>query len=188
MRIGYKKCYPTNNPNERVIGVFEIPSDTNILPEIDNIYAKYKVNKCKLIRVENLVGDIIDVDSVKPLIFFSNEPQISYKIEENINIEDTTILMFFDKVRAQFYLVETVKNGLLIKWRDNGNKISKEIFLNYLREGECIYYYPNGNAKELAIYTNDRMMGKQYLFDLDGNIEKINDFTPKPFLQDSKST
>jgi len=189
MRIGYKKCYPTNNSNERVIGVFEIPSDANILPEIDNLYAKYKINKCKLIRVEDLQGETIDIDSVNPVIFFSNEPDINYKIGENINIENTTILMFFDKVRAQFYLIETVKNGLLIKWRDNGNKISKEIFFNYLREGECVYYYPNGNIKESAIYTKDKMMSKQYLFDLDGNIEKINDFEiSKTFNFDSKYT
>ena len=53
VKIGYKKCISLNNKykNERcIVGVFEIDDDSIISPNLENTFAVYKVNKCKLIN------------------------------------------------------------------------------------------------------------------------------------------
>ena len=180
VNIAYKKCISSLNKNERVIGVFEIPDDALITPPLENTFAKYKVNKCKLIRVEELNGKIVDMDSVSPIIFFTSEPSIVYNINVLIELDykQEGILMFFERIRAELYLVDRVKKGFIIKWRDNGIKYSEETFENSLRNGICKYYYPNGNIKETATYFNEYIKEKQYLYNEEGNLIKINDYTP----------
>ena len=57
--VVYKKCQPINDCSKRVIGIFELLEDTIILPKIYNNYSKIRINKCKLIRVEDLYGNYL---------------------------------------------------------------------------------------------------------------------------------
>ena len=194
VKIGYKKCVSNTlkYKNERcIVGVFEIEDDAIIYPIYENTFAKYKVNKCKLIRIEQVNGDIIDdLNSIYPTIFFGKEPSHEYKlneefdIETNIddafNIQEYGILMFFERQRAEVYLLETKENGLLIQWRDNGIKYCEENYTNYQKDGICKYYHPNGILKEEVKLRNGYKNGIQKIYDIDGKLIKENDFTPRP--------
>ena len=199
VKIGYKKCVSNtqNYKNERcIIGVFEIEDDAIIFPSFDNTFAKYKVNKCKLIRIEKVDGEIInDIDSVYPTIFFSKEPTREYKLNEEYeidfigeNIKDVGILMFFERPRAEMYLLETKENGYLVRWRDDGTKYCEETYINYIRNGLCKYYYLNGNIKEEADYKNGYKGGIEKLYNQNGVLIKTIDHTPPPILYDNYKT
>ena len=195
VKLGYKKCTSniTKYKNVRcIIGVFEIDDDAIIFPTLENTFAKYKVNKCKLIRIEHVNGDIIDdLNSVYPTIFFSKEPTHEYilneefDIETNIddafNIQEYGILMFFERQRAEMYLLERNENGLLIQWRDNGIKYSEENYIAYQKDGICKYYHPNGILKEEVKYGSGYKNGIQKMYDINGKLIKEEDFTPKPY-------
>ena len=89
VKIGYKKCYPFNNKNDRVIGVFEIPDDAKIQPKSHtNTFAKYRVDKCRLIRVESIDYHILKIDKIAPVIFFSKDPELIYTINELVEIDN----------------------------------------------------------------------------------------------------
>jgi antitoxin component YwqK of YwqJK toxin-antitoxin module len=194
VKIGYKKC--TSNTlkykNVRcIIGIFEIEEDAIIYPNIENTFAKYKVNKCKLIRIEHVNGDIIDdLKSVIATIFFSKEPPHEYKLNEefdietqltsDFNIQEYGILMFFERQRAEMYLLETIENGLLIQWRDNGIKYCEENYTHYLKNGICKYYHPNGVLKEEAKFGTGYKNGIEKIYDINGKLISEKDFTPRP--------
>ena len=67
--IVYKKCQPINDCSKRVIGIFELLEDTIILPKIYNNYSKIRINKCKLIRVEDLYGNNLNLDKIESVCF-----------------------------------------------------------------------------------------------------------------------
>jgi antitoxin component YwqK of YwqJK toxin-antitoxin module len=199
IKIGYKKCVSNTQKykNERcLVGVFEIKDDAIIFPSFDNSFAKYKVNKCKLIRIEKVSGEVInDIDSVYPTIFFSKEPKHEYKLNEEFeidfvgqNINDVGILMFFERARAEMYLLESKENGYLIRWRDNGNKYCEENYINYSRNGLCKYYYPSGIIKEEADYKNNYKGGIEKIYDENGLLIKTIDHTPPPITHDNYKT
>lgn len=177
IRLGYKKCAPLKNKNDRVIGVFEIPEINYI---ISNTFAKYKVSKCKLIRVESICGKILDIEEVKSVILFNSDPDIIYKLNELVEEDTECINMFFERCRAEHYLLEYKENGPLIKWRDNGIIYSEENFLNYKLNGLVKYYHPNGNIKEETNYINGNINGIQKIYDLSGSLIKTNDLTIRP--------
>ena len=190
-KIGYKKCVSNTQKykNERcIVGVFEIEDDAIIYPSFDNTFAKYKVNKCKLIRIEKVDGEVLtDINSLFPTIFFGNEPILEYKLNEPYeidfvgqNINDVGILMFFERARAEMYLLESKENGYLVRWRDNGNKYCEENYNNYSRNGWCKYYYPSGILKEEADYTNNYKRGIEKLYNENGLLIKTIDHTPPP--------
>lgn len=193
VKIGYKKCvsYTEKYKNERcIIGVFEINDDAIIFPSFENSFTKYKVNKCKLIRIE-INGKIIDdLNSLWATIFFSKEPSHEYKLNEEFdittvldhqfNIQDYGILMFFEKKRAEMYLLETKENGLLIQWRDNGSIYCEENYLNNKKHGICKYYYPNGDLKEEVHFGHGYNNGLQNFYNMKGKLIKQYDFTYKP--------
>jgi len=194
-KIGYKKCISREIKyrNERcIVGVFEIPDDTKISPNFDNTFAKYKVNKCKLIRIEHVNGEIIeDLNSLIPTIFFDKEPHHEYKLNEtyeiddmfntNYDIKDYGIVMFFERSRAEMYLLEYIENGLLIRWRDTGIKYSEENYKNLKRNGICKYYHPNGVLKKECLYLNDNRNAIETIYNEEGYVIKTEDFTPKKY-------
>ena len=191
VKIGYKKCVSNAQKykNERcIVGIFEIKDDAIIYPFFDNTFAKYKVNRCKLIRIEKVDGEILtDIDSLYPTIFFSKEPLHEYKLNEEFkidleeqNINDVGILMFFERPRAEMYLLENKQNGYLIRWRDDGTKYCEENYINYSRNGLCKYYHFNGIIKEEVDYTNNYKRGIEKMYDEKGVLIKTIDHTPKP--------
>ena len=188
IKIGYKKCYPIDNKNDRVIGVFEIPDDAKIQPiSHTNTFAKYRVNKCRLIRVESIDHRILKIDKIAPVIFFAKDPEMIYTINELVEIDnfddtdtmvDIGIRMFFERIRAEYYLVEHKENGQVIIWRDNGLKYSEENFLNNLKDGLAEYYHPNGNIKERTVYNLGHKRSFEYLYDINGKLVKTIDHSP----------
>lgn len=194
VKIGYKKCTSNTLKYKNIrclVGVFEIDDDAIIFPTLENTFAKYKVNKCKLIRIEHVNGDIIDdLNSVYPTIFFGKEQVHEYKLNEefdietqlisDFNIQEYGILMFFERQRVEMYLLDTKENGLLIQWRDNGIKYSEENYIYYQKDGICKYYHPNGILKEEVKYGRGYKNGIEKIYDINGKLISEKDFTPKP--------
>jgi len=193
VKIGYKKCvsHMPKYKNERcIIGVFEVEDDAIIFPSFDNSFRKYKVNKCKLIQIEVNNKIVDDLNSVSPVIFFSKEPIHEYKLHEEFDIatvinesskiQEYGILMFFEKQRAEMYLLETKENGFLIQWRDDGIIYCEENFVENQKDGICKYYHPNGILKEETKFGRGYKNGIQKIYDINGKLIKEKDFTPAP--------
>ena len=88
--------------------------------------------------------------------------------------------MFFERQRAEMYLLETIENGLLIQWRDNGIKYCEENYTHYLKNGICKYYHPNGVLKEEAKFGTGYKNGIEKIYDINGKLISEKDFTPRP--------
>lgn len=190
--IGYKKCKPINNNIKKLIGVFEISEDTIICPNpIDKlITARYRVNKCKLIRVEEINGDEVNDNVIESISFTSHDPFIKFKLNEETSIEDKDmeinenyfgkgILMFLDKKRAQNYLLEYLDEGELATYRDNGIIYSIEFFHKTRKHGSSKIYHSNGKMKQASEYYLGFLTGIQYFYNENENLIKKIDHTPK---------
>jgi len=196
--IGYKKCMPIGKHGVRVIGVFEIPEDAMICPKRTNDYARYRVNKCKLIRVEDLYGNVInDLDIVQGVSFISLDPPLIFEKNKLVELPefienekrcDMGILMFFSKQRAQFNLLEYITNGMLKTWRDDGNIYSVEHFSNEKKHGFCTYFHQNGQIKEESEYGYGSLINLQTFYDINGKIIKQINHCKNIKLYDSKYT
>ena len=183
MIIGYKKCQPFKNYKDRVIGIFEIFNDSLVSPKITNDYSIYRTNKCRLIGVEDLEGNQLTMDVIEPAIFLPNyDSYVVFKMneiteidsfDENEKIIGKGIWFFLSKKRALLYLIENIKDGNLIKWRDNGIMYSDENFINYKKQGTCKYYHHNGNIKRVCEYDNNILNNLEYLYDINGIQNKI---------------
>ena len=188
VKIGYKKCISRDSKykNQRcIVGVFEIANDVFIYPKFKNTFAKYKVNKCKLIRIEKENGEIInDIDILYPTIFYGNEPIHNYKLNEEYeienfkeeNINDVGIVMFFDRIRVEMYLLDKIDYGCLIQWRDNGTVYSEEYYVNGKKNGACKYYHPNEYIKEETYYRHGIIDGIQKLYNEKGVLIGKNNY------------
>jgi len=196
--IGYKKCMPVGKHGERVVGVFEIPDDAIICPKRTNDFARYRVNKCTLIRVEDVYGGFLhNLDKVQGVSFSRKDPSLIFEKDkliempefvENENRFDTGILMFFSRFRAQDYLLEYVNEGSLTRWRDDGSVYSIENFLNERKHGFCKYYYINGQIKEESEYFHGNLMNNQTFYDISGNITKRVNYNNVQILSENKYT
>jgi len=180
--IGYKKCQPINDHSvTRVIGIFELLNDTKIAPQIDSDYGLYRVNKCKLIGVEDLNGNPLDINILEPVRFILNDSNIVFKLNEEItvtsfddsqNIIGDGILMFLNKLRALYYLLEYRENGPLIKWRDNGIIYCEENYANQKKNGIWKYYHKNGNIKRECEYKDNHLTNIEKIYDLNGHLKE----------------
>ena len=188
MLLGYKKCQPIKNYGIRLVGIFEIFEDSKIAPKLINEFSKARVNKCRLIKVEDLEGNPVELQEIESVRFLESDPPIIFKINEIVetNIFDDSenyigngIVMFFNKVRAQNYLIESLNNGSMKTWRDTGILYAEENFNNYKKNGICKYYHSNGNIKELAEYKYDYLVNIQKFYDIDGKLIKTVDRTIK---------
>jgi antitoxin component YwqK of YwqJK toxin-antitoxin module len=190
--LGYKKCKPINNHIIRLVGVFEIPEDAIICPNpIDKLKtARFRVNKCKLIRVEELNGDEANYNEIESVSFTSHDPFIKFKLNEETFIEEKDmeinenyfgkgILMFLDKRRAQNYLLEYLEEGELAIYRDNGILYSIKSFHKTRKHGFCKLYHSNGIIKKESEYYFGILCGIQYFYNENGNLIKKIDHTPK---------
>ena len=138
--IGYKKCQPVKNYSVRLIGIFEIQDDSKIAPPIINEFSKMRVSKCKLIGVEDLSGNQLDIQEIEGVSFLETDPHIIFKkneisetilFDENNNYTGHGIIMFPNKHRARNYLIENLEQGFLQTWRDTGMLYAEENYKNY---------------------------------------------------------
>jgi len=179
--IGYKKCQPSKDHITRVIGIFEILNDSKVAPQIDSDYGLYRVNKCKLIGVEDLDGKSLDIDTLEPVRFINNDSNVVFKLNEvtlvtsfddSQNIIGDGILMFLNKLRAVYYLLEHRDNGPLIKWRDNGIIYCEENYVNRRKNGIWKYYHKNGNIKRECDYNDNHLTNIEKIYDINGNLKE----------------
>jgi antitoxin component YwqK of YwqJK toxin-antitoxin module len=180
--IGYKKCQPIKDHTvTRLIGIFEILNDAKVAPQIDSDYGLYRVNKCKLIGVEDLNGKLVDINILEPVRFILNDSDVVFKLNEETivtsfddsqNIIGDGILMFLNKLRALYYLLEYRENGPLIKWRDNGIIYCEENYANQRKNGIWKYYHKNGNIKRECEYKDNHLTNIEKIYDLDGNLKE----------------
>ena len=179
--IGYKKCQPIKDHSTRVIGIFEILNESKVAPQIDSDYGLYRVNKCKLIGVEDLNGKLLDIDKLEPVRFILNDSIVVFKLNEETtvtsfddsqNIIGDGILMFLNKLRALYYLLEYRENGPLIKWRDNGIIYCEENYSNQRKNGIWKYYHKNGNIKRECEYKDNHLTNIEKIYDLNGNLKE----------------
>ena len=69
------------------------------------------------------------------------------------------------------------KNGYLITYNDEGFIISRENFIDDVRDGNSYYYYKNSNKlKEKKHFTKNKEDGKSYEYDKEGNIITITTY------------
>lgn len=187
--IGYKKCQPIKDNITRVIGIFEFLDDSKLAPiNINNEFALYRTNKCKLIGVEDLSGNLLNLTELEPVRFINNDSNVIFKLNEitkvtsfdnSTNIIGDGILIFLNIMRAKFYLLEYLNNGLLIKWRDNGIVYSEVNFSNNKKHGISKYYHNNGNIKKVCEYKNNNLINIETIYDINGTVFKIIDHTIK---------
>jgi hypothetical protein len=179
--IGYKKCQPIKDHSTRVIGIFEILNESKVAPQIDSDYGLYRVDKCKLIGVEDLNGKSLDIDTLEPVRFINNDSNVIFKLnkettvtsfDDSQNIIGDGIFMFLNKLRAIYYLLEHRENGSLVKWRDNGIIYSEENYSKEMKNGICKYYHKNGNIKRECDYINNRLTNIEKIYDIDGNLKE----------------
>lgn len=179
--IGYKKCQPSKDHSTRVIGIFEILNESKVAPQINSDYGLYRVDKCKLIGVEDLNGKKLDIDILEPVRFINNDSNVVFKLNEvtsvtsfddSQNIIGDGILMFLNKLRALYYLLEYRVNGPLIKWRDNGIIYCEENYVNQRKNGIWKYYHKNGNIKRECDYNDNHLTNLEKIYDLDGNLKE----------------
>jgi len=189
--IGYKKCQPIKNYSVRLIGIFEIQDDSKIAPPIINEFSKMRISKCKLIGVEDLSGNLLDVQEVEGVSFLETDPHIIFKkneISETSIFDETNdytghgIVMFSNKQRARNYLLDYLEEGFLEIWRDTGILYAEENYKNYKLHGFCKYYHSNGNIKELVEYNYGYPINIRKIFDINGILIKTIDKTIKPIF------
>lgn len=195
--FGYKKCQPIKNSSIRVIGIFEILEDSKIAPKLINEFSKARVNKCKLISVEDLNGNPVELQEIESVRFLDTDPPLIFKINEIVetNIFDESenytghgIVMFFNKVRAQYYLIDSLDKGSIKIWRDTGILYAEENYNNNKKHGICKYYHNNGNIKEFAEYNYGYLINIQKIYNIKGELIKTIDRTVKYKHNDNYKT
>ena len=97
--------------------------------------------------------------------------------------------IFYNNVGDTLYKIDYMmgkKNGYYYTYntdRENhpenvGNVISKELYVNDIKQGTSSYYYPDGKRKEIINYLNDKKDGKSWEYDENGTI-----ITEKEFIK-----
>ena len=176
----FKKCQPINNQSIRLVCTFEIFDDTLIRPLNYNYNTKLRVNKIKLIKVEDTDGHYSSYDTVEPIVFGNHDIKIFFKLNEiieinNFNLEDTGfgIHVFLNKVRAQLYLLDKIDYGIYTWWRDDGIRLYENTYYNGLKNGLTVEYYLNGHLKRKATYNQNHLVDNEYFYDYNGLLIQI---------------
>jgi antitoxin component YwqK of YwqJK toxin-antitoxin module len=71
----------------------------------------------------------------------------------------------YGKRNGYSYTYDYENKGIISK---NGNIISRELYINDKKEGKSIYYFPEGNIKEIVNYVEGKKEGISKEFDQDG--------------------
>jgi antitoxin component YwqK of YwqJK toxin-antitoxin module len=184
---GYKVAYFNGT---RVLVTLDIPdyAKTNMhRKSIKNQeYAKYRCNIALVANIEDIHG----LGKVFPFAknrYFTKKTITYYLgtiIKEPLYNTDINVICtsgihyFLNKEQALHYGLNTINNGTLRKWNDNGelryicnfvdgkkngiekkwfqnNNLESEItYFNNIKHGEFKVYYPNGNLKERGLHYN----------------------------------
>ena len=178
----FKKCQPVNDQSIRLVCTFEILDDTLIRPLNYNYNCRLRVNKIKLIKVEDMDGNYSPFETVESVVFSSCDIKTTFKLNEvteinKFNLEDIGfsdgIHVFFNKVRAQLYLLDKVDYGIYTWWRDDGIKLYEISYHNGMKHGLTVEYFLSGNIKRKAMYSNNHLIDNEYFFNNKGKLIQI---------------
>ena len=161
-RFCFKKCQPINNQSIRLIATFELLDDSIILPSKYNQNSKVRVNKVKLIKIQDIDGINVNYDKIESVSFGKHDVKCVFEINNITEIDNFDkndidfsygIHVFFNKRRAELYLLDKVDNGIYTWWRDDGVRLYEISYANGLKHGLTIEYYTNGNIKRKKAST-----------------------------------
>lgn len=79
------------------------------------------------------------------------------------------------KIRG-FYNNNLKREGLWISYYENGTKWSEAYYLNGLRDGHSLTFYPNGKVRYIGEYKADQKIGEWTFYDEAGNISKTEKY------------
>jgi antitoxin component YwqK of YwqJK toxin-antitoxin module len=189
----FKKCQPVNDQSIRLICTFELLDDTLIRPLTYNYNTKIRVNKVKLIKVEDMDGNYSPYETVESVIFSNYDVKSIFKLSQvteinNFDLNDIGfsygIHIFFNKVRAQLYLLDKLDFGIYTWWRDDGIKMYEISYNNGLKHGLTVEYFLNGQIKRKAMYNNNHLVDNEYFYNQKGELihlinhnKKFNEYT-----------
>jgi antitoxin component YwqK of YwqJK toxin-antitoxin module len=178
----FKKCQPLNNQSIRLICTFKILDDTLIRPLNYNYNTKIRVNKIKLIKVEDIDGNHSPYEKVESIMFGHYDVASTFTLNQvteinNFNLDSSGlnygINVFFNKVRAQLYLLDKVDYGIYAWWRDDGIKLYEITYYNGFKNGLTIEYFLNGKIKRKAMYDNNMLIDYEYFYYQTGELSQI---------------
>lgn len=96
---------------------------------------------------------------------------------------DSIWLFYYDngKLKESISYLKGKKNGYLIKYQNiydstiitNHIPLLKELYLNNLRNGKSMYYYPDGKIRQVLNYKNDKKHGICFEFSRDSIIQVV---------------
>lgn len=164
--IGYKVA---KNGDTRVIVTLEIPEDALTNMGRSSIVvmetAKYRTNKAKVLSVEDASG--ISYESAHSSSY--EKKSLTYKVGETVEepsydpdpeqVYAEGIHYFLSLSVTAHYDLETVENGLLEQWHDNGHKASEFLFVDRKLHGLSTKWFDNGQKWRKANYTEGKLHG-----------------------------
>ena len=161
--IGYKIAHINS---KRVLVTLDIPNDAKTNSNRSNIldikHAKYRCNKCKVIKINDLDGneynEAYSLYYNQNFKYILNEEIIIDNYKDNEEVCREGIHYFIDKITALTYrLVDIV---YIVK--DNKFQLQAE---NKLKDGEYIDYNHDGSFKNICQFKNNMFNGeyKSYL-------------------------
>ena len=176
--LGYKKAKTENG--DYCIVTLELLDDsiTNINRKyIENInFASHRCNKAKVVKIEKLefttLLDTIVFDTA--ISCFYEKKQLTYNLGKIIqtlfdynieNVNSDGIHFYSNKNLAILYNIDSIENGTLINYWENGGIYSSFTYENNKKNGEYFYNWENGNKKEQGIMHNDKKLEKIIAYD-----------------------
>jgi antitoxin component YwqK of YwqJK toxin-antitoxin module len=169
--LGYKVA---KSLDKRVVITLEIPEDAITNMKRSNIVkaetAKYRTMKAKVIKIEDSDGKTYN----EAVSFNYSKNTLTYKLDEELvchdfdmNLEDVCskgIHFFLSKSLAETYGLDSIENGVLISYWQNGVKTNEENFVNGVKHGMILSWYHNEVKKSEAFYVNGIIEGTYTLW------------------------
>ena len=174
--LGYKIA---KSLGKRVVITLEIPEDAFTNVKRSNIVnaetAKYRTMKAKVIKIEDSDGKTYDeaesmfVDKNK-VKYVMNKEVVSHDFDMNLEIASGTGIHFFlTKSLAETYGLESIENGILTAWHNNGVKESEITFVNNNAQGISYQWYENGKKQCECPMLDGKRHGDCHFWDENGN-------------------
>jgi hypothetical protein len=68
------------------------------------------------------------------------------------------------------------REGLWVAYYDNGIKWSESYYMDGIRDGHSLTFYPNGQVRYIGEYKNDEKIGEWKFYNEDGTLQKEENF------------
>ena len=68
------------------------------------------------------------------------------------------------------------REGLWISYYENGIKWSESYYIDGIKNGHSLTFYPNGQVRYIGVYKNDKQNGTWKYYDEEGNLTKEENY------------